>query len=125
MTNPNGGHWIRTGKRHAIYARDGHRCVWCGRGVKVGKPVRCAKYISPSAATLDHLIPRAHGGSNGARNLVTSCLGCNSRRGDASALTWAMQVAKGRGLAGVDEILGRIMQLIDRPLKLPHARKVL
>src|SRR5258708_352118 len=27
--NASGGHWIRTAKRRAIYARDGYQCQYC------------------------------------------------------------------------------------------------
>lgn len=72
----NGGrgmNWIRPAKRLAIYHRDGVRCVWCKR-----RP----KGIGADLFTLDHLIPRLKGGSNDPDNVVTSCLGCNRRRGD-------------------------------------------
>jgi 5-methylcytosine-specific restriction endonuclease McrA len=52
--------------RQAIYARDGYRCVWCGRDLLAAINER-----RPNTATLDHLIPRARGGWTTHTNLVT------------------------------------------------------
>ena len=75
-----GGHWIRTEKRHRIYQRDNFCCVWCGDRVGVGQD-----------ASLDHVIPRAGGGSNAANNLVTACITCNAQRGEEPAFLWIMR----------------------------------
>jgi hypothetical protein len=42
----------------------------------------------PQAATLDHLVCHSVGGSNDARNLVTCCGSCNSRRQDKKLSVW-------------------------------------
>ena len=85
-----GGHWIRTAKRHRIYARDGHECLWCGVRVQVGAGEVQAGALSlpPNAATLDHVIPRTHGGTNHETNLYTCCARCNAERGDTPILNW-------------------------------------
>lgn len=64
-----GGKWIRPNKRHAIYVRDGFKCVYCGRSVE------------ETAITIDHVVPQALGGTNDASNLVTACRSCNSAKG--------------------------------------------
>ena len=51
--------------RARVYARDGQACVHCGRD---------------SDLTLDHIVPRAAGGTNAVTNLVTACRRCNSSR---------------------------------------------
>jgi 5-methylcytosine-specific restriction endonuclease McrA len=76
----NGGHWIRTEKRHRIYERDGWRCVWCTCDVRMW-------------ACLDHVLPRERGGSNHESNLVTSCVSCNAARGTRSAVDFAWTLA--------------------------------
>ncbi len=72
-----GGHWIRTAKRHRIYARDGYRCIWCDCGVTAG-----------GNASLDHVICRARGGTHQASNLVTACVSCNAERGEEPAILY-------------------------------------
>lgn len=66
------GRWIRPKKRLEIYWRDDWTCLGCGRDL-CGAP--------RSEVTLDHIVPRQHGGLNCAGNLYTSCRSCNSRRG--------------------------------------------
>jgi 5-methylcytosine-specific restriction endonuclease McrA len=63
-----GSKWIGKVRRRRIYARDGHRCVYCGRLAE--------------RLTLDHLVSRSHGGTNVTENLVTACMDCNRRRGN-------------------------------------------
>ena len=67
------GCWIRPEKRLAIYLRDSFRCVYC-----------CSDLhdADPRDVTLDHLRPKADGGSNGETNLVTACRACNCSRQD-------------------------------------------
>ena len=67
-----GSKWIRPAKRRAIYARDGHRCVYCGRH----------ESELSDRLTLDHVAPVELGGGNGANNLVTACRRCNSSKQD-------------------------------------------
>ena|SRR6185369_1292530 len=54
--------------RRAVFLRDAERCQYCG-----ATPGR--EYL-----TLDHVIPRAQGGSNTWENLVTACRACNQRK---------------------------------------------
>ncbi len=53
--------------RRALFARDGHRCQYCG---------------SSGRLTLDHVVPRSRGGDSVWENVVTSCAPCNLRKGD-------------------------------------------
>ena len=55
--------WAKT--RLAILQRDGYECHYCG-GV---------------ATEVDHVIPRASGGSEEPENLVASCMRCNRSKG--------------------------------------------
>lgn len=49
----------------------------CGR-----RCVYCATPLAHETATLDHVYPRAHGGTNIAGNLVAACGVCNRLKGD-------------------------------------------
>ncbi len=53
--------------RREIFARDGHRCQYCGR--------------QTHDLTLDHVVPRHRGGGHTWENLVTACKTCNHRKG--------------------------------------------
>ena len=56
--------------RLRVFERDGYVCY------------RCGTHLTRFSATLDHIQPTSKGGDHSFANLVTSCLHCNSRRGD-------------------------------------------
>lgn len=80
-----GSNWIRRKRRHAIYARDGWRCVWCTREVRAGDR-RGKAQPGFRLATLDHYAY----GCNRSDNLLTSCKECNTLRGEMTAERFAM-----------------------------------
>lgn len=52
-----------------VYVRDGFRCQYCGEK----KSMRDLNY--------DHVVPRVQGGKTDWDNIVTSCYGCNDKKG--------------------------------------------
>ncbi len=56
--------------RANVYARDDHRCQYCG------------ERFAPGQLTFDHVVPVARGGHKGWDNIVTCCIPCNRRKGD-------------------------------------------
>jgi 5-methylcytosine-specific restriction endonuclease McrA len=52
--------------RRSVFARDGHRCQYCG-GV---------------AENIDHVVPRSRGGTHTWDNVVAACRPCNTRKED-------------------------------------------
>jgi 5-methylcytosine-specific restriction endonuclease McrA len=52
--------------RRAVFARDGHRCQYCGA----------------SAENIDHVVPRSRGGAHVWENVVAACRRCNARKED-------------------------------------------
>jgi 5-methylcytosine-specific restriction endonuclease McrA len=54
--------------RKNVLRRDGYRCGYCGRG--------------DLPLTVDHIIPKAKGGTDSWENLVCACTFCNNRKGD-------------------------------------------
>ncbi|RMH70978.1 MAG: HNH endonuclease [Actinomyces sp.] len=56
----------RAPNRRAVFARDRHRCQYCGR----------------PAETLDHVVPRSRGGTHTWENLVAACRRCNAAKRD-------------------------------------------
>lgn len=72
-----GRHRIR---RVEVFARDGYSCWLCDKPTDA-----TAKVPHPLAPTIDHVLPRSHGGSDDPANLRCAHFICNSRRGDAIA----------------------------------------
>ena len=103
------GQWIRTAKRAAIYERDGWECVYCGRGPRDVRRMSQAVVI----LSLDHLTPRSQGGTNDARNLITSCISCNSSRRDRDWRDFAP--------GGAQE---RIEWLVEQPLDIDIGKAI-
>jgi hypothetical protein len=62
-------------RRRRIFARDGHRCVYCG------------SVLPEEQLSLDHVEPRRKGGDHSDGNLVTACIPCNRLKGGRAA--WA------------------------------------
>jgi 5-methylcytosine-specific restriction endonuclease McrA len=52
--------------RRGVFARDGHRCQYCG----------------DKAETLDHVVPRSRGGGHTWENVVAACRPCNVHKAD-------------------------------------------
>ncbi len=80
---------LRTFRRHAkpvkfsranIYARDGHRCQYCG--------VKCAI----SELTYDHVVPRSKGGRTSWENITTCCYKCNARKANRTPIQAGMRL---------------------------------
>jgi 5-methylcytosine-specific restriction endonuclease McrA len=55
--------------RRNLFARDDYRCQYCGKAEPTHK------------LSLDHVVPRSHGGATTWENIVCNCLKCNSRKG--------------------------------------------
>ncbi len=55
--------------RRNLFARDRNSCQYCGR------------HFSTSDLSIDHVVPRAHGGQDTWENLVCACIRCNARKG--------------------------------------------
>lgn len=52
--------------RRAVFARDGGRCQYC----------------AAPAESIDHVVPRSHGGEHVWENVVAACRPCNTRKRD-------------------------------------------
>lgn len=60
-----------------LWLREGGRCRWCGRLMNLGN----RKPRDPRAATCDHIVPRALGGTDDPGNQAGSCKRCNQLKG--------------------------------------------
>lgn len=71
--------WVK-GKNNAsirfnktnVYLRDKGKCQYC------------SKTVSLKEATLDHVVPKAHGGKTDWLNIVIACYACNQKKKDLS-----------------------------------------
>ncbi len=111
-----GSKWISKKTRYRIYARDGWRCVWCGRELRTGTlTIDGCAFPVVADATLDHVIPRSEGGTNQPSNLVTSCMRCNRGRGDGDVWRFAGVIGRITRTVQVDVIL-RVLKAVCAPL---------
>jgi 5-methylcytosine-specific restriction endonuclease McrA len=58
--------WRTPLNRRSVFARDGHRCQYCGN----------------AAESIDHVVPRSRGGPHTWENVVAACRPCNVRKRD-------------------------------------------
>lgn len=83
-----------------IFERDGWRCRWCGTKVVQRDALRLMSTMFPydfpigkssddvhglalcTAASIDHVVAHAYGGTNGEYNLVTACAPCQIGRSE-------------------------------------------
>ena len=68
--------------RRNIFKRDKFTCVYCG-----AQP-------GTDELTIDHVVPRAHGGQSTWDNCVLACLTCNHRKADRTPAQAAMRMRK-------------------------------
>ena len=68
--------------RQAIFARDSHRCQYCGQRFPVSK------------LSLDHVVPRRSGGENTWENMVCACRKCNVKKGGRTPREARMKLAQ-------------------------------
>jgi 5-methylcytosine-specific restriction endonuclease McrA len=82
--------------RRAVFARDGHRCQYCGA----------------AAESIDHVVPRSRGGGHVWENVVASCRPCNVRKRDRMLEETSMRLrrrpAAPRELTWVAVAVGRV-----------------
>ena len=82
--------------RRAVFARDEHRCQYCG-GI---------------ADSIDHVVPRARGGAHTWDNVVAACRPCNIRKRDRlpeeSGMRLSRRPVAPRDLSWVAVAVGRV-----------------
>ncbi|HEY3297759.1 MAG TPA: HNH endonuclease [Armatimonadota bacterium] len=66
--------------RRSVFARDNFTCQYCGA---TGREM-----------TVDHVVPRRHGGPSTWENLVCCCRKCNNKKGDKSLEKSGMVLAR-------------------------------
>jgi len=84
--------------RNTIHEREGKACFYCLR--RSAASMRC----------IDHVVPRVRFGRNSYRNVVSSCLGCNSHKGDRPAEDFLRSLYR-KGRLTPKELDGRLRAL--------------
>jgi hypothetical protein len=86
--------------RRSIHAREHGVCFYCLR--RTPRRAHC----------LDHVVPLAQSGSNSYRNLVSSCLNCNSRKSDLPAADFLRQLFR-EGRLSAKDLSARLLAVQD------------
>ncbi len=84
--------------RKAIHARERDQCFYCLRRTP------------PSVQCLDHVVPQARSGRNSYRNLVSSCMECNTQKGETAAADFLRRLYRERRLTA-SELAARLRAL--------------
>jgi 5-methylcytosine-specific restriction endonuclease McrA len=73
--------WIATRTREALYERDQWTCQLCNQPVPKDLEYSHNEY-QPLYPSLDHIVPRSHGGTDDPTNLQLAHVECNRARGN-------------------------------------------
>jgi len=84
--------------RKTIHARERNQCFYCLRRTP------------PSVQCLDHVVPQARLGRNSYRNLVSSCMECNTQKGETAADDFLRRLYRERRLTAA-ELAARLRAL--------------
>ena len=84
--------------RDSIHAREREQCFYCLR------------HTPPSVQCLDHVVPQARLGRNSFRNLVSSCMECNTQKGVTAAADFLRRLYRERRLTAA-ELAARLRAL--------------
>jgi len=88
-------------KRFEVFKRDKFTCQYCGRS-------------APDVVLeVDHIVPRAEGGSDDILNLVTSCASCNRSKGARLLSDDTVVAKKRRQLEELQERREQLEMMID------------
>jgi 5-methylcytosine-specific restriction endonuclease McrA len=94
--------WLSKETRANIIASFDKHCVYCGAALRV----RAGRQDG-----LDHVRPRARGGSNKVENLVACCGTCNASKGDLHLAQWL--TTTDRGKAAMRRLAPVVAALLD------------
>lgn len=75
-------------KLHRLAREQDMRCAYCSEPF--------GNYADEANPTLDHVIPKARGGTDVASNLVAACARCNHAKGDMDADAFCALIDAGR-----------------------------
>jgi 5-methylcytosine-specific restriction endonuclease McrA len=91
--------------RHRIFARDEHRCVYCGTCFPVEE------------LSVDHVEPRVRGGDHSDGNLVT-CRGCNALKGHRRVAEFLRETPEARAhfFVHARHVWPRILRTLEQDL---------
>ncbi|KAB1656981.1 type II CRISPR RNA-guided endonuclease Cas9 [Pseudoclavibacter sp. CFCC 11306] len=106
-------------RRYEAVQMQNQQCLYCGITLNVEQP---DKVFNFSQVEMDHIVPRAGGGSNRRENLVAVCKPCNSRKSNEIFSVWATREEQERrpGVS-VAEALQRVRDW-QKPNGMTYAR---
>jgi len=84
--------WNTPLNRRSVFARDDHRCQYCGG----------------PAESIDHVVPRSRGGEHVWENVVAACARCNHTKGNRTPaeLGWRLRVVPAAPKGAAWRVLG-------------------
>jgi len=69
-------------------ARELRQSQWWKRRLAKGRCFYCEQTVSPSALTMDHIVPVSRGGKSTKGNVVTACKTCNNAKKHLLPMEW-------------------------------------
>lgn len=90
-----------------FYQKQEGLCFWCNKPMLMHFDIGWTP-THHRRCTLDHIKPKAHGGSHAHRNLVGSCRLCNNDKGDKTLEAWLKVVENRHGKLHLVSILAKL-----------------
>jgi hypothetical protein len=108
-------------QRHRLAQQQGFRCYLCGCVIHVRVQPNDAEHLRADEATIEHVVPRKHGGRDDAANLMASCHACNHGKGHLLPLDLDTVDGQDRAL-GLHIFVWRLAHLIPLAHAVPALR---
>lgn len=77
---------------------------------------RCGYCLTAAADHLDHLVPRAAGGTNSRFNLIPACTPCGQSKGALSVTEWVTRQASGTPTTGTGATPAPVYRVPMKPV---------
>lgn len=92
--------------RNYLIQRDGMNCHWCKKTMDLSAPLNTGNF-----PTIEHILPKAKGGTDDERNLALACRTCNGGRRDTFPFDkeFLRKQIQGSTKRALDELKGKAL----------------
>jgi 5-methylcytosine-specific restriction endonuclease McrA len=98
-------------RRDRLAKKQNGLCFYCGVTLT---PAKATNHL-PTDASIDHVVPQHHGGTNSPDNMVVACCQCNGAKGDSPVAVFLARGTKDeRTHLWIEQVIARAKSLHQR-----------